>query len=219
LDCPAVIKYSQDPALLLVSREPKSPSMVMLIYDGYDQTTDGKPKKNLALKKQYIQDKIKIAMYLAGYASCLYSQSEFKSFSFNISKLYLARCEADHSGNSRTEKQEKTFKETIANFGKYYIEFMSLLNSFIGKISMGYRAKDILLKFASSYGIEEYVGVVSSVLPSALYVKIGNDKALSVPSNAYDHNTKLENGMKINVAMKQGIIVSVTPCIVTDAQE
>lgn len=211
LDCPAVIKYSQDPALLMVSREPKSPTVPMLIYDGFGQNTEGKEKKDIALKKQYIQDKIKIAMYLAGYASCLYSQNEFKSFSFNLSKLYLARCEADHSGNSRTEKQEVTFRETIANPGKYYIEFMALLNSVISKVSVGFRAKDALFKFASSYGIEEYEGVVSSVLPSALYVKVGNEKASSVPSTAYNHNTKFENGMKILVTMKHGEILNVVP--------
>ena len=211
LDCPAIIKYSQDPALLMVSRESKSPSVPMLIYDGFDQTTDGKSKKDIALKKQYIQDKIKIAMYLAGYASCLYSQNEFKSFSFNISKLYLVRCEADHSGNTRTEKQEITFKETIENPGKYYIEFMTLLNSFVSKVSVGYRTKDVLFKFASSYGVEEYEGVVSSVLPSALYVKVGNEKATRVPSTAYDHNTKFENGMKILVTLKNGAINNVVP--------
>ena len=219
LDCPAIIKYTQDPALLMVSREPTSPSVPALIYDGFGQNTDGKEKKEIALKKQYIQDKIKIAMYLAGYASCLYSQSEFKSFSFNLSKLYLARCEADHSGNSRTEKQEVTFRETIANPGKYYIEFMALLNSVISKVSVGFLAKDELFKFAESYGVEECEGAVSSALPSALYVKVNNGNALSVPTTAYDHNTKFENGMKVLVTMKHGKIVSVTPCQYTDAKE
>lgn len=219
LDCPAVIKYNQDPTLLMVSRDPKSPTVPMLIYEGFGQNTDGTHKKDTPLKRQYIQDKIKIAMYLAGYASCLYSQSEFKSFSFNLSKLYLARCEADHSGNSRTEKQEVTFRETIANPGKYYIEFMALLNSVISKVSVGFLAKDALFKFAESYGVEECEGVVSSVLASALFIKVDDGKATSVPSAAYDHNTKFENGMKVLVTMKHGKIVSVTPCQYTDAKE
>ena len=150
-------------------------------------------------------------MYLAGYASCLYSQNEFKSFSFNLSKLYLARCEADHSGNSRTEKQDVTFRETIANPGKYYIEFMALLNSVISKVSAGFLAKDALFKFAASYGVEECEGIVSSALPSALYVKVDNGNASSVPSTAYDHSAKFENGMKVRVTRKQGIIVNVIP--------
>ena len=211
LDCPAVIKYNQDPTLLLVSREQKSPIVPVLIYDGFGQNTDGSEKKNVALKKQYIQDKIKIAMYLAGYASCLYSQSEFKSFSFNISKLYLVRCEADHSGNSRTDKQEIIFRETIENPGKHYIEFMTLLNLVVSKVSVGFKAKDVLYKFASSYGIEEYEGIVSSVLPSALYVKVGNEKALSVPSTAYDHSIRFENEMKVLVTIKKGTILNVLP--------
>lgn len=211
LDCPAVIKYNQDPALLMVSRDPKSPTVPMLIYEGFGQNTDGTHKKDIPLKKQYIQDRIKIAMYLAGYASCLYSQNEFKSFSFNLSKLYLARCEADHSGNSRTEKQDVTFRETIANPGKYYIEFMALLNSVISKVSAGFLAKDALFKFAASYGVEECEGIVSSALPSALYVKVDNGNASSVPSTAYDHSAKFENGMKVRVTRKQGIIVNVIP--------
>lgn len=206
LDCPAVIKYSQDPALLMVSREPKSPTVPMLIYDGFGQNTEGKEKKDIALKKQYIQDKIKIAMYLAGYASCLYSQNEFKSFSFNISKLYLARCEADHSGNSRTEKQEITFQETIENPGKYYIEFMSLLNSFISKVSVGYRAKGALFMFASSYGVEEYEGVVTSVLPSALFVQFNGKDPQKVPSESYDHSFTFNQGDTVVVKVKRGII-------------
>ena len=219
LDCPAVIKYNQDPALLMVSRDQKSPTVPLLIYEGFGQNTDGTHKKDVPLKKQYIQDKIKIAMYLAGYASCLYSQNEFKSFSFNLSKLYLARCEADHSGNSRTDKQEITFKETIANPGKYYIEFMTLLNSVISKVSAGFLAKDALFNFAASYEVEECEGVVSSVLPSALYVKVDNGDASNVPSTAYDHNTKFENGMKVLITIKHGTIVSVSPCQLTEEKE
>ena len=209
LDCPAVIKYNQDPALLMVSRDQKSPIVSMLIYEGFGQNTDGKEKKDVALKKQYIQDKIKIAMYLAGYASCLYSQNEFKSFSFNLSKLYLARCEADHSGNSRTEKQEVTFRETIANPGKYYIEFMALLNSVISKVSVGFLAKDALFKFAESYGVEECEGVVSSVLPSALFVKVYGKDSEKVPSEAYDHSTTFNQGDAVIIKIKKGLLLRV----------
>lgn len=208
-DCPAIIKYSQAPAQLMISRDPNAPSVPMLIYDGFGQTPDGKEKKNVALKKQYIQDKIKIAMYLAGYASCLYSHSEFRSFSFNVSKLYLARCEADHSGNSRTEKQEITFRETIANPGKHYIDFLTLLNTVVSKVSVGFRAKDALLKFAASYGVEEYKGVVSSVLPSALFVKINGKDSEKVPSEAYNHSITFSQGDAVVIKVKNGIIVRV----------
>lgn len=206
LDCPSIFKYSKETK---ADRDPESPSVYMLIYDGYGQTSDGKDKKDTPLPKQYIQDKIKIAMYLAGYASCLYSHSEFKTFSFNISKLYLARCEADHSGNLRTEKQEATFKETVANPGKYYIEFMSLLNSFIGKISVGYNAKDNLFNFARFYGAVEYKGVVSSVLPGAMFIQINGEKPQQVPYDAYDHRTCFNEGDIVNVMVKKGTIVRV----------
>lgn len=209
LDCPAVIKYSQDPALLMVSRDPNSPAVTMVIFDGFGQTSDGKEKKDIPLKKQYIQDKIKISMYVAGYASCLYSQSEFKSFSFNLSKLYLARCEADHSGNSLSEKQEIKLKDTIENPGRYYIEFMSLLNSFISKISVGYNAKETLHKFASSYGVEVCEGVVSSVLPSALFVKFNGKDSQKVPSEAYDSISHFKVGDTVNVTIKSNLIVRV----------
>lgn len=209
LDCPAVIKYNQDPALLMVSRDPKSPTVPLLIYEGFGQNTDGTHKKDVPLKKQYIQDKIKIAMYLAGYASCLYSQNEFKSFSFNLSKLYLARCEADHSGTTRTEKQEITFRETVANPGKYYIEFMALLNSVISKVSAGFLAKDALFKFAESYGVEECEGVVSSVLPGAMFIKYDGKKTQEVPYDAYDHQICFNEGDTVTIKIKKENIVSV----------
>ena len=208
LDCPAIFKYDKDSKPY---RDPESPSVAVLIYDAYGQTSDGREKKNNALKKQQIQDKIKIAMYLAGYAACLYSHSEFKAFGFNIFKLYLVRCEADHSGATRTEKQEPIYREAVENPGKHYIEFMTLLNSVISKVSVGFLAKEDLYKFAESYGVEECEGVVSSALASALYVKVNNGNASNVPSTAYDHNTKFENGMKVRVTMKHGTIVNVIP--------
>lgn len=209
LDCPAIFKYDKDSKPY---RDPESISVAVLIYDAYGQTSDGKEKKNIALKKQSIQDKIKILMYLAGYVARLYSHSEFKAFGFNIFKLYLVRCEADHSGATRTEKQELIYREAVENPGKHYIEFMTLLNSVISKVSTGFQEKDTLFKFAESYGVEEHEGIVSSALPSALYVKVNNGSASSVPSTAYDHNTKFENGMKVHVIIKHSTIVNVTPC-------
>ncbi len=206
LDCPAIFKYDKDSQPY---RDPESPSVAVLIYDAYGQTSDGREKKNNALKKQQIQDKIKIAMYLAGYAACLYSHSEFKAFGFNIFKLYLVRCAADHSGATRTEKQEPIYREAVENPGKHYIEFMTLLNSVISKVSVGFLAKDDLFKFAESYGVEECVGVVTSILPGAIFIQINGAKPRQVPYDAYDHQISFNEGNIVNVKVKKGNIVGV----------
>ena len=72
-----------------------------------------------------------------------------------VSKLFLVRCEADHAGNVRSEKQERIYQEVINNVGKYYVDFLSLLNVFVEKISNGYMKKEELYNFASTYANTE----------------------------------------------------------------
>jgi hypothetical protein len=89
----------------------------------------------------------------------MYYPTEFNKMAFEISKLYLVRCEADHSGNGRTAAQEKIFQEIVNNVGKYYVDFICLLNQFVEKIASGFLQKDNLYALVQSYGIEEVDGV------------------------------------------------------------
>lgn len=207
---PSLIEYQKGTLPKISSpRIKESDHIGKLIFGDYEKTQEGKEKSKIEPKNQYIQDKIKIALYFAGYATCMYNHTEFNKIAFEVSKLYLVRCEADHSGNSRTPAQEKIFQEVINNVGKYYVDFICLLNLFVDKITNGFQQKDALYEFVQSFGIEEVEGMISSALPSALYVKIGNEKAQLVPSTAYDHKTKFENGMKVCLTMKHGTILKV----------
>ena len=85
--------------------------------------------------------------------------------------------------------------------------------SFVDKIATGFPQKDKLYEFAKSYGIEEVDGVISSAFPSVIYVKVGDAKADEVPSTAYDHKTKFENGMKVRVTRKGKQILKVVPIL------
>ena len=153
-NCPAFIQFeSGTPAKMTSPRKIDSGTIGKLLFDGFDKNKEGIEKCNIELKKQYTQDKIKIALYYAGYASCMYSPTEFTKITFDISKLFLVRCEADHSGNVRSDKQERIYQEVINNIGKHYVDFISLLNVFVEKISNGYLKKEELYNFALKYGI------------------------------------------------------------------
>ena len=209
---PSLIEYQKGTSPKISSpRNKESDYIGKLIFGDYEKTPEGKDKFKIEPKNQYIQDRIKIALYFAGYASCMYYPTEFNKIAFEVSKLYLVRCEADHSGNARTAAQEKIFQEVVNNVGKYYVDFICLLNQFVDKITNGFQQKDALYEFVQSCGIEEVDGIVSSALPSALYVKIGNEKAQLVPSTAYDHKTKFANGMKVCLTMKHGTILKIAP--------
>ena len=197
---PSLVEFQKgSPPKMSFPRNKGSEHVGKLIFGDYEKTPDGKEKSKIEPKDQYIQDRIKIALYFAGYASCMYYPTEFNKMAFEISKLYLVRCEADHSGNGRTAAQEKIFQEIVNNVGKYYVDFICLLNQFVEKIASGFLQKDNLYALVQSYGIEEVDGVVSSALPSALYIKVGNDKAEVVPSTAYDHKTSFVNDMKVRI--------------------
>ena len=211
---PSLVEYKKGTSPKISSpRNIESDHIGKLIFGDYEKTPDGKDKSKIEPKNQYIQDRIKIALYFAGYASCMYYSTEFNKIAFEVSKLYLVRCEADHSGNARTPAQEKIFQDVINNVGKYYVDFICLLNQFVEKITNGFQQKDALYEFVQSCGIEEVDGVISSALPSALYVKVGNDKAEVVPLAAYDHKTGFVNDMKVRVVRKFGKIINVTPLL------
>lgn len=209
---PSLVEYKKGALPKITSsRNNESDHVGKLIFGAYEKSLDGKEKSKIEPKNQYIQDRIKIALYFAGYASCMYYPTEFNKMAFDISKLYLVRCEADHSGNGRTAAQEKIFQEVINNVGKYYVDFVCLLNLFVEKISSGFQQKDNLYEFALSYAIEEIDGVISSALPSALYVKAGNFPAEEVPYSAYNRMTRYEVGMPVIISKKGGTIIKVSP--------
>ena len=86
-----------------------------------------------------------------------------------------------------------------------------LLHFFIDKIAEGYSRKLEVFDYASNLPVEEVSGIVTSALPSALYIKCEGQKSEQVPSSAYNRSFKFENGMEIIVSRKGGTIIRVIP--------
>lgn len=208
---PAFLSYNLDTPMSIFSRKEDAMPVYKLIFGEYDKTGDGKNKFDIPISKQYILDKIKIALYFGGYATCLFSSSEFTKFSYDISNIYQVRCEADHRGNERSPKQEAAFQAIIADQDRYYSEFLKLLHFYIDKISEGYIRHQEVFDYASNLSIEELPGVVTSALPSVLYVRCDGQSVEQVPYRAYNHSIHFENGMPVTVSKKGGTIISVTP--------
>ncbi len=210
-DYPSCIQYNNEAPGSIFSRRSGSKSIGKLIYDDFDKTLDGKDKSTMFIGKQYIHDKVKIALYFGGYATSLISQGEFSKYAYDLYRLYLIRCEADHSGNVKTDKQRRVVQDIMKCADEYYVEFLKLLFYFVEKISSGYKLRGQLADLASSVSEEKLIGVVSSVLPSAMYVKIGENKTESVPITAYNRSTKFSNGMPVIITRKGGTIIKVIP--------
>ena len=209
INSPAFTMYNPDTPMSIFTRNAASISVRKLVFGEYDKTKDGKDKTGINISQQYILDKIKIALYLGGYATCLFSSSEFINFAYEISNIYQIRCEADHSGNERSPKQEAAFRGIIADQDSYYSVYLKLLHFFIDKISEGYLRRQEVFDYASNLSVEELHGVVTSALPSALYIKCEGQQTELVPASAYNRNTFFENGMKLIVSKKGGTIVRV----------
>lgn len=210
-DKASLIACKSGESVSISSRKESSKPIYKLIYDGFEMTLDGKAKYTFPLNKQQIQDKVKIALYFAGYASCLFNDYEFKNIAFEIFQLYLVRCEAYHGGSTRTEKQEQVFQDVIMNSGIYYVKFFVLLHNFVAKLSSGYKQKDELHKYALSMGLIEVEGTVTSKLPSALYIKMSDDSTMSAPISSFERIDVFNPGMDVIVSFQDGKIVKVIP--------
>lgn len=208
---PSFILYDPDTPMSIFLRKEDSLPIFKLVFGEYQKTKDGKDKVEIPLSKQYILDKIKNALYFGGYATCLFSSSEFAKFSYDISNIYQIRCEADHRGNERSAKQEAAFQAIMKDQDRYYSEFLKLLHFFIDKIADGYSRRQEVFDYASNLPVEEVSGIVTSALQGVLYIKCEGQNPEQVPSSAYNRNSKFENDMEIIVSKKGGTIIRIIP--------
>lgn len=208
---PSFILYNPDTPMSIFSRKTDSLPIYKLVFGDYEKTIDGKDKVGIPLTKQYIIDKIKIALYFGGYATRLFSSSEFTKFAYDISNIYQVRCEADHRGNERSAKQESAFQAIMADQDRFYSEFLKTLHFFIDKIADGYLRKQEVFDYASNLPVEDIPGVVVNAYPGALFIKCEGQQSEQVPSSAYNRNFKFEKDMKIIVSKKGGTIIQVIP--------
>ena len=128
-----------------------------------------------------------------------------------IYNIYLIRCQADHRGGAITANQEKRLSEIMPHQNRYYALFFSELTYFVNKITDGKDYTDALVKYAQSLVEFEEEYIVSSVLPSALYIKKEGNQPDLVPANAYSKSGIFEKGMAVIATRKGGIITKVKP--------
>lgn len=204
-NAPSLIKYEKNNSKPYTARKQDSESIGKLLFGDFSQNKDGKDKKDIPLNKQYIVDKVKAALYFGGYATCMYSVREFASIAYTILGLYLVRCEADHSGTVRTEKQEAIFQSVIAEREKYFATYFSLLCNFVTKITDGYQFRNQLLEYIQ----REDSGVVTSVLPSMIFVRICDRQPISICNTLYDKSIKFEIGAEVRVIIVGDKIIRV----------
>lgn len=206
---PSLIDYSER-ILSISSRKVNSSPVYKLLFDEYTKK-DNKEKNEIALKDQYIKDKIIIALYFGGYNTCLFNTYEFNSFKYKLSDIYLIRCEADHGGNKRSEKEETKFEKIIAEQDQYYTIFLKTLFYFVDKISEGFSKRKELFDYSKDIPLEEKTAVVSSALPGALFIRLEGQSPIQVPQEAYSKSMDFHNDMEVLVSVKGGTILKVTP--------
>ena len=94
---------------------------------------------------------------------------------------------------------------------RYYALFFSELTYFVNKITDGKEYTDALVKYAQSLVEFDEEYIVSSVLPSALYIKKEGNQPDLVPANAYSKSGIFEKGMAVIATRQGGIITKVKP--------
>lgn len=184
-----------------------------LIFGDYEVNDNGVDKKGIALSKLGMYDKVKCSLYFAAFGACML-QSNRGEWNYNtnlIYDIYLIRCQADHRGGAITANQEKRLSLILPHQNRYYALFFSELTYFVNKITDGQEYTDALVKYAQSLVEFEEEYIVSSVLPSGLYIKKEGNQPDLVPANAYSKYGIFEKGMAVIATRKGGIITKVKP--------
>lgn len=212
-DSPALIQYDINAPMSLYSRNANSPTVAGLIFSKCPTNMQGQDKRLVSTDQQYILDKIKIALYFGGYATCIFSSSEFTKYSKLIASIYQIRCEADHGVIGRSDLQEASFQAIMKEPDFYYSEFLKVLYFYIDKISEGYTRRQELFDYASNVATQEVTltGTVFSALAGALYIKCGGGKSELAPPSSYNRKLKFERDMRIRVTKRGGTIISIVP--------
>ena len=191
----------------------KNTTINKLIFGDYEVNEKGEDKKGIALPKLGMHDKVKCSLYFAAFGACML-QSNRGEWNYNtnlIYDIYLIRCHADHRGGAITANQEKRLSVILPHQNRYYALFFSELTYFVNKITDGKEYTDALVKYAQSLVEFEEEYIVSSVLPSALYIKKEGNQPDLVPANAYSKSGIFEKGMAVIATRKGGIITKVKP--------
>lgn len=163
--------------------DPKHTTASKVIFGDYDKTDKGVPKKDLSPSILSMYDRMKISLYFAGFGTQM-KYSSYGEWIYNTNLLYdiyLIRCKADHRGGQLTENQKNRLNKLLPQKNRYYSLFFSELIYFVNKIMEGISQKNDLVRYAKSFEKRIEESVVTSVLPSTLFVKNGAGQVYQIP--------------------------------------
>ncbi len=122
-------------------------------------------RKETPLIKLFFNERIRAVLYFVyfGEKTIMYA---FNSKYNEMNELYQCR-NLNHRGGDRSNYQENIVSEILPHQYQYYLKFTGLLADYIEHIS----------RFMSK---KEELGVVSSVLPSAVYIKPENGETFVI---------------------------------------
>ena len=183
-----------------------------ILFGDYQKTEKGENKKDIRPSKLGMFDKIKCALYMAGFASML-RYSSYGEWIYNtnlIYDIYVIRCQADHRGGELTENQERRLDTILPQKSRYYALFFSELIYFVNKIAEGSAQKNKLIKYANRFRERTEECTVTNVLPSTLFVKNDSEDVYDIPSSISGKTSNYKVGQEIKVSFnRKGQIVKV----------
>ena len=191
--------------------DPKHTTVNKILFGDYEQTEKG-DKKDMLPSKLGMYDKVKCALYFAGFGSGL-RYSNYGEWIYNtnlIYDIYIIRCQADHRGGELTERQEKRLANILPQKNRYYALFFSELIYFVNKIAEGVSLKAGLIKYAERFRERVERCTVTSVLPNSIFAKNYSGDIYEIPSLICKKTGPFSTGQTIKVFFsRQGLIVKV----------
>lgn len=122
-------------------------------------------RKETPLIKLFFNERIRAVLYFVYFGEKTIKYA-FDSKYLEMNELYQCR-NLNHRGGDRSDYQENIVSEILPHQYQYYLKFTGLLVDYIEHIS----------RFMSK---KEELGVVSSVLPSAVYIKPENGETFVI---------------------------------------
>lgn len=151
----------------------KKTKMISILFGSYTQYNN-QEKKDLLMSKLANRDKMKCVLYFGGYGTQLpYSEffTDWKKHTDTLEDIYVARCSADHRGQTLTESQQKRYDAVMAEKDYSFSKFFYHLVFFVNKITEGYDLKRELIEFANSFDERVEDCIVTIVHPGTIFVK------------------------------------------------
>ena len=178
-----------------------------LVFNGYEdvKNKDGSkiPKKDLPFEKWNIFDKVRATLYFAGYATKMFSDTEYRHFCEELYDIYLIR---NHAAHGVIDSDLPRIQKYLDSPNMYYASFFDTFYFFVNKIIKGYKEKKELLDYANNPQEICKDGSVYSVFPEELFVFIIGEGSVLAPKQSYSQTRSFSKGEDLTIVVKSGII-------------